>query len=554
MKKLKLPLEMINGQQARSLQELRDNWNLEKVLGYYLNGRLLTWLNDRYYTEEAEKIKQLEEINNPKDLLLRLCAVFKVQYQDSDLINVQAIEKRNHKLEKLRLYTADDAILKNVDKVAFDQDELEYLLAHDSNIIYLCSGEFNIEKSKENIVYIGIDNPTVKMNREMWRLLRKNNCVFNNCKLDVEKGNILSVEKRKSFLLKNKKDRLYLDSRIVVYANYLIVLSGSELYIYDLNTAQIVCTGEKIRPSKKRQECNIFLDNLCQYQNYLILHWKSNARENCCLQTFDLDSLHVQAVEYYAYSSSSKSIEYMHINNGKLFVDCDATYLGNVQHGKVYSLPKLQEVSEFVLDFEDKEATRWCGRQNCDTDCYEHITWFNGCVYAFLAKGSKIISNDPKHKEIILNNNGEIRRIGFFNIINNNIFVRAAINRINFNNGIVSQKHGFVSNSLIKADEIGIFDISGGEPKKLIKDPTFIKAGEYGPVHICKDIKYALGIYFIFSVDCNFYALDEDTFEVLREFDAGVTDNESYICDVTVDEESNRIFVLRANGVIDIFE
>lgn len=38
-------------------------------------------------------------------------------------------------------------------------------------------------------------------------------------------------------------------------------------------------------------------------------------------------------------------------------------------------------------------------------------------------------------------------------------------------------------------------------------------------------------MYWINSIDQEFYALDEDTFEVLREFDAGVTDNESYICD-----------------------
>lgn len=67
MKKLKLPLEMANGQQVRSLQELRDNWDLEKVLGYYLNGRLLTWLNDRYYVEEAEQLQKLEKLKNEKN-------------------------------------------------------------------------------------------------------------------------------------------------------------------------------------------------------------------------------------------------------------------------------------------------------------------------------------------------------------------------------------------------------------------------------------------------------------------------------------------------------
>ena len=75
MKKVKLPLEMANGQQVRSLQELRDNWDLEKVLGYYLNGRLLTWLNDRYYVEEAEQLQKLEKLKNEKELTQKLCAI-----------------------------------------------------------------------------------------------------------------------------------------------------------------------------------------------------------------------------------------------------------------------------------------------------------------------------------------------------------------------------------------------------------------------------------------------------------------------------------------------
>lgn len=77
MKKLKLPLEMANGQQVRSLQELRDNWDLEKVLGYYLNGRLLTWLNDRYYVEEAEQLQKLEKLKNEKKTDARTMCYFR---------------------------------------------------------------------------------------------------------------------------------------------------------------------------------------------------------------------------------------------------------------------------------------------------------------------------------------------------------------------------------------------------------------------------------------------------------------------------------------------
>lgn len=182
MKKLKLPLEMANGKQVRSLQELRDNWDLEKVLGYYLNGRLLTWLNDRYYSEEAEKIQQLGELGDTKDLLSKLCAVFEIQCQDSELINIDDIEKRNQKLEKLRLYTADDAILKNVDKVAFDQDELKNLLQAGEKQIYLFQSEFTIIGTDLNVDFIGLNDPMVNMDGET---SVNKNCTFKDCEIVI---------------------------------------------------------------------------------------------------------------------------------------------------------------------------------------------------------------------------------------------------------------------------------------------------------------------------------------------------------------------------------
>lgn len=173
---------MANGKQVRSLQELRDNWDLEKVLGYYLNGRLAKWLNDRYYAEEAEKIQQLGGLEDTKDLLLKLCAVFEVQCQDSELINIDDIEKRNRKLEKLRLYTADDAILKNLDKVAFDQDELKKLLQAGEKQIYLFQSEFTIIGTGLNIDFIGLNDPMVHMDGET---AEKKNCTFKDCVISV---------------------------------------------------------------------------------------------------------------------------------------------------------------------------------------------------------------------------------------------------------------------------------------------------------------------------------------------------------------------------------
>lgn len=121
MKKIKLPLEMANGVLVRTLDELKENWDLEKVINYYLNGKLQTWLKDRYYTELAEKVSALSGISDNTELQKKLCGIFGIEAED-DLVDMEAVAERNRRLKILRQHTADDAVLKNVDKVAFNQE------------------------------------------------------------------------------------------------------------------------------------------------------------------------------------------------------------------------------------------------------------------------------------------------------------------------------------------------------------------------------------------------------------------------------------------------
>jgi hypothetical protein len=44
MVKAKFPLKMANGEMARDIEALRENFDLTSVLGYYDNGRLCDWL------------------------------------------------------------------------------------------------------------------------------------------------------------------------------------------------------------------------------------------------------------------------------------------------------------------------------------------------------------------------------------------------------------------------------------------------------------------------------------------------------------------------------
>ena len=163
MKKIKLPLEMANGVLVRTLDELKENWDLEKVLNYYLNGKLQTWLTDRYYTELAEEVSALNGINDNAELQKKLCGIFGIEAED-DLVDMEAVAEHNRRLEILRQYTADDAVLKNVDKVAFNQEELADLLDEGEDVIYLCDNKFSVPLSVTGKKYIGLGDVEIQVN------------------------------------------------------------------------------------------------------------------------------------------------------------------------------------------------------------------------------------------------------------------------------------------------------------------------------------------------------------------------------------------------------
>ena len=114
---------------------------------YFHNDKLLKWLEDRYYDEEAAAIKALSP--NDYDFQKKLYEIFGQETPEE-------IERRIQRLNRLKQYTNDEKILSNVDKVAFDQEELADLLDEGTYEIYLCANRFVIPLRMKNKNYIGI--------------------------------------------------------------------------------------------------------------------------------------------------------------------------------------------------------------------------------------------------------------------------------------------------------------------------------------------------------------------------------------------------------------
>ena len=157
-KKIRFPLETADGAEVRDLEELQEHFDLETVAEYYKNGKLLTWLRDRYFEDEAAAIEALDESSS--DFQRQLCGIFKVEFT-GEQINLEAVAQRQERLARLREFTDEEEFINHIDQVAFDQEELADLLDEGTENIYLCGAYFTVPASCNNVTYIGISQPTV---------------------------------------------------------------------------------------------------------------------------------------------------------------------------------------------------------------------------------------------------------------------------------------------------------------------------------------------------------------------------------------------------------
>ena len=192
-KKIRFPLKLAEDKEVRSLDEFREHFDLEAVLEYYKNGKLLTWLEDRYLEGEAETIRALDETG--PDFHRQLCAVFQVKHTGND-VDMEEIEYRQERLKRLRTITSENEYIQNIDSVAFDQEELADLLDEGAEVIYLCGASFHIPISQKNILYIGINKPVVHLSGNIPGDMQETGIICENCRPDNWPEKNLSFEEK----------------------------------------------------------------------------------------------------------------------------------------------------------------------------------------------------------------------------------------------------------------------------------------------------------------------------------------------------------------------
>lgn len=165
----KFSLHFKDGVEIQTMKDLRENFDIKRMIEYFNNEKLFDWLLDRLYENEVAELKKLN--SDDKDFAEKLCAVFGVDFDDvsEQLDDPETIAWRNERRARLKKITSDKNILREIDNVAFSQEDLEDIILDETlpEKIYLCGEKFIFPSgilNKKNISYIGVgSNVTVEI-------------------------------------------------------------------------------------------------------------------------------------------------------------------------------------------------------------------------------------------------------------------------------------------------------------------------------------------------------------------------------------------------------
>lgn len=169
----------MNGEKIRNLEELKENFDLDTAAQYLLDGKLLTWLEDRFYEDEADQVREID--TNSPSMKQALCNVFGIEYEDDSGMDTEELERLNEKKRVLKSMTDDESIIANAAKTALDQEDLAELLEAGEDFIYLCGESFTIPIRFNNKKYVGIlSNPSIKIKAKNLEELEEKGINFEN--------------------------------------------------------------------------------------------------------------------------------------------------------------------------------------------------------------------------------------------------------------------------------------------------------------------------------------------------------------------------------------
>lgn len=78
---------LIDGQRCRTIEDLRNNFNILDVMEEFQNGKLEKWLKVRNFNEQFEQVKAIDKNSDLLQIAQQLCKIFDVTVSEGDLKN-----------------------------------------------------------------------------------------------------------------------------------------------------------------------------------------------------------------------------------------------------------------------------------------------------------------------------------------------------------------------------------------------------------------------------------------------------------------------------------
>lgn len=114
MKKNRFPLILKDDFPAKTIEDVKEHFDIKRLEKYAKSGELLTWLQDRYYEDEVEQLSGFDM--KGKDLSQNLCTLFgmdpKEHISEAELLKIQKAAEKQKKKEETKAAKAEADVKK----------------------------------------------------------------------------------------------------------------------------------------------------------------------------------------------------------------------------------------------------------------------------------------------------------------------------------------------------------------------------------------------------------------------------------------------------------
>lgn len=183
----------MKGYNVRTLDELKENFSIDNIVEYYLDGKLLVWLEQRFYKEEADNIKLIGigEKSSPEEIIESLIKTFSVEVTAEEIKNSVKSFKRIKRISDLQKFLqGGNQRISNFDNVVFSQEEFESLIQNNNShsVVYLYGDCFELKNVPFDMMIEGINNPILRISGIKELNLYTSKLKFKNIIIEGETG------------------------------------------------------------------------------------------------------------------------------------------------------------------------------------------------------------------------------------------------------------------------------------------------------------------------------------------------------------------------------